>query len=185
MIPANFDHKKFEKDLTKLGNKRCYFSLSLARAMIFFMTDYQGIDADGLTFTYPDKVYKVQRRQDLRFLAAGRTFSMEMEDPADSSRKIETKIFDLSASGLSFLVPYSEETPFKKGVTLRNISFGIRGKNVLVDARINHTQEHKPTPTSKPKIKVGVEFLGISVGDSSAIAAFVFEETRKVFSKFV
>ncbi len=183
--PPNFDLKKFEKDLTKLGAKRCYFSLLLSSAMILFSTDYQGIEGEGLAFAYPEKIYKVQRRQDLRFLAAGRTFSMEMEHPEDHARKIETKLFDLSASGLSFLVPYSDETPFKKGVTVRNISFGIRGKNILVDARVSYTQEYKPAPTSKHRIKVGVEFLGISTGDSSALAAFVFEETRKIFSKFV
>lgn len=183
--PANFDHKLLEMELGESKSEECYFSVSLSWANIFFKSKYIAKWTEGIRFEIPTQLYKVQRRKDLRLRALeGLNMTAELDDPAGSGVKSVRKLFDLSASGLSLLAASKESVVFGHGLTLTNISFLVGDKKVMIPrSEVRHCKEIELE--GKKFLKVGVLFREIREADSSRIASYVFEETRKFFLKFV
>jgi hypothetical protein len=184
-VPKGFDPKKFMDDLAKMSENECFFSISLQRANIFFKTRFIGFDSAGLQFKLPSKVYKVQRRKDLRFpVPDGIAIKVEYKDPLAPDTRISKKVLDISASGLAFLIPEAEAPLYPSGLTLQDFSFSIRNKKITVSVEIRHARKLGPDSRAKG-FAVGVLFKDIRPGDGQHIAGYVFEESRKYFSRFI
>jgi hypothetical protein len=184
-IPSDVDPDGFRKQLDALGSHDCFFSVSLARANIFFKAKLLGHDAGGFRFSAPDLVYKVQRRKDARlFVPFGRVIRVEMSDPTFPDQKLSKKIFDISAGGLSFVVSDSEAPLFPAGVRLKSMFFSIGSRKIIADGEVRHIRP-QPPDSANPGHKVGVLFTRIGQGDQQWISAFVFEESRKLVSKIL
>lgn len=183
-LPKEFDSKKFLKEVLATPDHSCYFSVSLLTANIFFKTRYIGVYDDSIQFQIPEKIYKVQRRKDLRIrIAATHKLKLEFDDPTDPFRRLEKAAFDLSAGGVSFLVSPGEEFAYPIGTALNNLSFSIQSKNIQVLSEVRHNQTIKLH--GKNEIKIGLRFVNLKASDSNAIASFVFEESRKYFVRYV
>ena len=188
-IPKDFDAKQFMSHMSetrkKTGEEECFFSVSLLRANIFFKAKFLGLDSAGLQFKIPSKVYKVQRRKDLRFpVPDGLIIRVEFDDPLDPGNRLTKKIIDISASGLAFLVSEEEAPVYPQGLTLKNVSFTIRNRKITVNAEIRHSRKLRPEGRLKGNA-IGILFKEIRPGDSQHVAGFVFEESRKYFSRFI
>ncbi|MCM2277630.1 MAG: PilZ domain-containing protein [Oligoflexia bacterium] len=184
-IPKGFDSAKFEEILGRQGSRDCYFSVSLSRANMFFHCQYIGIENNALKFHTPGKAFKVQRRKDLRFMIPdGYVLKVEFQDPLFPENRIEKKAWDLSAGGCGFIVPHEEEVLYQPGLLLKNFTFTIRGKRISTDAEVRHAKPLKEG--TRPECsKVGVIFKSLRAMESQAIASYVFEESRKFFTRFI
>jgi hypothetical protein len=183
-VPPAISPKDFAAGIAESGVPECYFSVSAPRANIFFKTGYTGHDDGGLKFSLPEKVFKVQRRQYFRFqIPEGHVLRVEFDDPIDPAKKMQPKVLDISAGGLAFLVGETEEPLFPVGTVLKNVTFTIRGRKFQVDAEVRHKHEMPDHGRFKGH-KVGVLFAAMSAADNQHLVAYVFEESRKYFSRF-
>ncbi len=183
--PKEFDPGLFNDELKQSGERDCYFSISLMRANIFFRAKYLGFDHAGLQFGLPEKVFKVQRRKDLRFpIPDGHVLKVDFSDPLTPGKPITKKCMDISASGMAFLVEEEEAPLFPVGLMLENMTFNVRGRDITVVAEIRNTRPTR-ADSRKKGVVVGVVFKNMRAADSQHIAAYVFEESRKYFSRFI
>jgi hypothetical protein len=189
-LPKEFDLRKFETALAGLGVQDCFFSVSLVSANIFFKSKYRGHEGEEIGFDLPSAVYKVQRRQDLRFtIPDGYLLKATFSDPALPDETVTVRVLDLSAGGLAFLVTAEQAAWFQSGTTLSQISFSLNKKKIVADGEVRHTGElpeikRRPYPTRKETWRVGVQFRNLKQADQQTIAAYVFEESRKYFTRF-
>lgn len=184
-IPSDIDPDGFRQELEKLGSLDCFFSVLLSRANIFFKAKLLGHDAGGFRFAAPEAIFKVQRRKDLRlFVPFGRVMRIEMSDPTYPDQKLSKKVFDISAGGLSFVVSEAETPLFPAGALIKSMFFSIGSRRIICDGEVRHIRQ-QPSDSAQPGYKVGVLFSRIGQGDQGWIAAYVFEESRKIISKFM
>jgi hypothetical protein len=185
MSPKGYVVEEFETALQQTGTSDCYFSVSLQRANIFFKSPYRLTDAAGLQFGWPERVFKVQRRKYLRFpLPDGHLLRVSIQDPLNPDARLSMKVIDLSAGGLAFLADDVDAPVFFQGLKLSQISLTVRGRPITVDAVVRHKRELKNHPRHKGW-SIGVEFEGMKEADGQVLAAYVFEESRKFFSKYI
>lgn len=183
--PKGFNPGKFMDELAKSGEEECYFSISLLRANIFFKARYLGFDHAGLQFRLPEKVFKVQRRKDLRFpIPDSLSLKVEFQDPLSPDSRLAKKVIDLSASGVSFLIKDDEAALYPVGLTLKDFTITVKNRKITLQGEIRNARPTRQDARAKGVI-VGVAFKGIRAGDSQHIAGFVFEESRKYFSRFI
>lgn len=205
-IPKEFDVSKFIHDVkikpiqesrlsdpSDMPTPDCYFSVSLATANIFFKALFDGVDGEGLRFFAPTNVYKVQRRKDFRMpIPDGYAVIAEFNDPIFEERRLKKKIMDVSAGGLAFIVEEDEAPMFTIGMMIPNIEFKIKSRKIVATGEVRHMRTIAPqgTATAGAKsrlkgVKVGVQFKHIAERDIQFIAAYVFEESRKYFTKLI
>lgn len=160
------------------------FNLSLSRATLFFRAKFIGHDAAGLIFEIPGKVFKVQRRKDVRLpIPDGYTVRVEFQRPG-SKRLDSPKLIDVSAGGLAFAIPEGDQQLYPPGTILQKVRFILRGREFKVDCEVRHS--HTLSRDSRtPGYKIGVIFKDIKAGDSQALASYVFEESRKLFARIM
>jgi len=183
-VPPGMDVSKFVRELESTG-RECFFSASLAYANVFFKSKFYALDKAGLLFHFPDQVFKVQRRKDLRLkIPVNYVLKAEFSNPSKQEEMLSRKVFDLSAGGLSFLTDVEEESTFVKGLLIRDLSFVIRTRKIVVDAEVKH-QKVVTSSTGKKSLKVGLIFKNLRAADSQLIASHVFEESRRLFLRFL
>jgi len=188
-IPKNVDPAAFMDDLAKLNQRECVFSVSLSRANIFFKSSFKTFDEVGLRFALPKAVYKVQRRKDLRFMIPdGHVMKLEFQDPLFPENKLVKKVLDVSASGIAVIVDDHELPLFPIGMVLKDVCFSIPGLKILCEAEIRYVgplPDNVQQRINRNSGKVGLLFKHLREQEKQALAAYVFEETRKFFSKFI
>lgn len=179
-----------DKDLKSLAQELklasqgdfCFFNLTLHRANIFFKARLKGFDTGGIYFEWPEKVFKVQRRKDMRFtIPDGYVLFVEFEDPKKPGQILSRKLIDISASGLAFLGEPKDSTFWDSGNELRRVQFTIRSRKITTDAEIRHAIPKG----ERGHAKVGLSFKGLKAADAQWIASYVFEEGRKFISRFM
>ena len=186
-LPTDFDAEAFSQKIVLRGSPEVFFSVSLPSANIFFKTKFLSFDRNSLTFALPEKIFKVQRRQNLRFtIPDGRIIKVQFSDPTGTDQKVIRKIHDLSAGGLAFLVEMSDEALYPKGLRIPDLSFTVNSRAIQAEAEVRHTSEAPLlSKASRARgIKVGVQFFNLKASDFQHIATFVFDENRRYFSKF-
>lgn len=183
--PKEFDGAKFTEALAKSGATECFFSLSLTRANLFFKTSFVGHDSGGIKFRFPKQLYKVQRRKDLRFpIPDGLVIKAEFNDPVFPDKQLTRRVIDLSAGGLCLLISDSDAPLLPTGLVLTEISLNINGRTIKCAGEIRYVRP-LPPDSKHTGFKLGVLFQNLRPGDQQHIASYVFEETRKYFSKFL
>lgn len=187
-VPSDFDTKPWVAYWATQSEQFCLFNLTLPRATLFFRARYIGHDATGLLFEMPSKVYKVQRRKDARVpIPDGYTVRIEfptLQNTGKTPRKETKKIIDISAGGLAFAVPEGEQDLYPSGTVIQEMKFSLKGREFKLDGEVRHNQTLSRDSRS-PGYKIGVHFKNIKAGESQAIASYVFEESRKMFAKFI
>lgn len=185
-VPKDLDPKKFMDDLAKAGSSECFFSLSLSRANIFFKTPYLGTDSGGLRFRAPEKLYKVQRRKDMRYtIPDTHVLKLSYQDPIFPETQLTKRVIDISASGLAILVANEEESFYHPGMVIQNLSLTLKSREVPIgSAEIRHMRA-LPASRLLEGVKIGLQFRDIKPAEAQWIASYVFEESRKMFSRFM
>ncbi len=185
VTPKGLDPREFMDQLAKDGSQDCFFSLSLVRANIFFRSRFIGFQKATLQFRFPEKLFKVQRRTDIRFVIPnGYVVKVEFPDPLFPERKAQVKANDVSAGGFSFIVPADDANSYAPGLILQPISITLKNFSLTLEGEVRHTTV-MPLGSKTPGVKVGIQFRNIRPGDSQRIANYVFEESRRHYSKFL
>ncbi|MGZ3699028.1 MAG: flagellar brake protein [Bdellovibrionota bacterium] len=186
-VPTGTDPASLIFALKASGSNDCFFSVSLSRANIFFRAPMKGVEEDtsSVVFGLPDKVFKVQRRKDMRFpIPDGWVLKIKFQDPLFSERTVERKVLDISASGLAFIVTDADAAMYQVGMVLKDLTFTVRARTIVAEAEIRHTQT-LPSGSKNPGVKIGILFKNLKPADSNHIAQYVFEESRKFYSRFI
>ncbi len=181
-----FNLAHFEREIASASEAHCYFSISLPRANIFFRAKYLGSDPAGLKFEVPVDVFNVQRRRDVRFpIPPDFTLKVDFDDPFFADSTLTKKVIDISASGMAFVGEADEEPLYQVGLKLKNMTVTIKGRKITADGEVRHARKIKNKLTGKEMVKVGIQFTSIRPGESQIIANYVFEETRKFYTKLM
>ncbi|MBL7714905.1 MAG: PilZ domain-containing protein [Bdellovibrionales bacterium] len=184
--PAQMNVADFTAKLAATGTPLCYFSISLARANVFFRAPFVNADAAELKFEYPEAVFKVQRRQDMRLKVNELLkLNVEFQDPTNASNWIKRRIVDLSAGGLSFVAPTEEANRLPVGLKLEEMRFMIEGQSITCHGQVKSVRPSRDKPKKGEEFMVGVNFTGLPAAKNQVIARFVFNETRKIFSSLL
>jgi hypothetical protein len=180
-IPKEVNPAEFAKNMAERHSKQCYFSISLLRANIFFQAEFLGWDRAGMSFREPAKVFKVQRRADVRLpLGESRMLKVIFGDPALEGDVLTKRVLDLSASGMSFVISDKEEALFHPGLELKRLSFSLNSRAISCTAEVR-SMNVLPIGAKPPGVRVGIRFKTLRAADQQFIAAYVFEETRKLY----
>ncbi len=183
-IPPDLGQKDFVEQLAKSGTKDCYFSVSAPKANLFFKATFLGIDEAGFKYSFPEKVFKVQRRKDFRFqIPVGHVLRAEFDDPL-GTEKLRPKILDISAGGISLIVSDAEEVIFSMGMVIKDVVFTVKNRKITVDCEVRHKRA-MPESSRQVGHKIGLQYVGIKSGDAQHIAGYVNEESRKYLSRFI
>lgn len=185
LLPKDFDPKNLINALAESATPECLFSISLTRANIFFKAKFKNHDSIGMHFNYPESVFKVQRRKDMRLTVPdGHVMRVEFPSP-ENGKMLSKKLLDLSASGLAFVADEGEQELFAAGKTLTKLSILVQSRKIEIpEAEIRHSRSLSKD-NRMPGYKVGILFKNIKAGDSQVIAQYVFEESRRYFARFM
>lgn len=183
--PADFDEPQFLQSLKTANTKECYFSISLARANVFFRTQFIGTDIGSIGFSTPTQIFKVQRRKDMRlkFQATQHVF-VDFTDPVDPNLILHKRLIDLSAGGLCFLISPEEKEYYPPGQIIEEMKFKLGEEWVVTRAEVKYARLWNDFHNKKDLL-VGVSFPGLPPGKASSVARFVFEENRKIYTRFM
>jgi hypothetical protein len=183
--PKDFDSKRFIADVYASSNGECFFSVSLFRANIFFRAAFVALDSAGLLFKFPTKVFKVQRRNDVRLpLLDFVALKVHFQDPLFPEKEAIRKVLDISASGMAFLITEEDASIFPPGLILNDFLFRVANRSFKTRAEISNCRKMRDEK-HKGYFAVGVKFLDLRPGDIQYIAGWVFEESRKYFTRFI
>jgi hypothetical protein len=183
--PKDFDSNKFIADVYASSGGECFFSVSLYRANIFFRAAFVALDTAGLLFKFPTKVFKVQRRNDVRlplldFLAV----KVHFKDPLFHEKESIRRVLDISAGGMAFLINEEDVPLYPVGLILESFLFRVANRSFKIRAEISNCRKMRDEK-HKGAFAVGVKFLDLRPGDTQHIAGWVFEESRKYFTRFI
>lgn len=181
--PPDFNPHEFMDTMAQNKVEDCYFSANLNRATIFFKAKFKHPDAAGLCFHLPEKVFKVQRRQFLRFpIPELYKMLIEIEDPIDPSKTLSKQILDISAGGVALIVSHAESPEYQVGAKIEFIRLKVHQTQIDCKGEVRHLSKIEQGP-HKGKYRVGVAFVDIKPQFSDTIAKYVFDESRKYFSR--
>ena len=187
-IPTQLDPEELNTSVLAskaLADRACFFNVSLSRANIFFRAEFMGYDSQGYKFRIPDKIFKVQRRAYLRFLIPlGHVIKVEFQDPYLDENTISRKVYDVSGGGLSILLEPADLGLFEAGTVLKNVRLTVNGRKLTCNALIRHINP-KASGRGHDTGRMGVEFQNIKEADRQHIVSYVFEETRRIYSRFL
>jgi hypothetical protein len=181
-LPPGYDSAPLVESAKKNKDPQLFLNVALTRANIFFKTIYAEYKPDLFILRNPDKIFKVQRRKDMRFrIRDGYIVKVDFKDPTNSSATMTHKMFDISAGGCSFIVEADDLPIFVEKLVLRRFSFTLSGRKIEVDVEIKNNR-----PNNKAGYhNVGVAFINMRAAEAQHIAKYVFDENLKYLSKFL
>ena len=151
---------------------------------VTFAVEFHGTNERDLLFALPRKAFRVQRRKDERFvIPGGYTVEVHVPNPINRSSTLTYKVFDISSSGLSFIVSPSEARGFAPEAPLTACVLVLRGKEIAFKARVRNHAPLKRTKASDPvsRVKVGVSFEFIDPEGGSIIDDYLLENLIQYF----
>ncbi|MBI2605169.1 MAG: PilZ domain-containing protein [Deltaproteobacteria bacterium] len=183
-VPEGVDPGEFENSLVKNETVECFFNVQLVRSSFFFKADYLGTKNGFFRFRIPEKLFKLQRRGDFR-LNVPLLANLRARVPAVGEEKQYALrlIRTISASGLSFLAPTEEKHLYETGTVIEGLAFDVCGKEIVVDAEVRHAKKVTDPLSHVSQLHVGVKFKSLHAKDAHVLAAYVFEESRKMYSR--
>jgi c-di-GMP-binding flagellar brake protein YcgR len=180
--PFDFNTERLAKQMDQDKDRNLFLNVALSRANIFFKTPMLESRSDLLILKNPEKIFKVQRRKDMRLrIRDGYIVKVEFTDPINPKDIMNQKMFDLSAGGCSFAVAIDEVPIFVEGLVLKKFTFQIANRKIELDAEVKNKR-----PSSKNGYHyVGVQFKNVRAADTHHIAKYVFDENLKFLSRFL
>lgn len=184
-VPNKFNLKAFTDFLSAKKTDELFFSVSHEHANLFFKSKLLSADTHGFHFVFPEKLFKAQRRKDFRLpIPLDYSVKAEFPDPGAPNERISRRVFDISAGGISFMVPLAERDLYEPSSKIKNMTFKIRGRLILVDIEVRYATPVKDD-SSHPQAKIGVQFRQIDAADIKFIVKYVEEEGRKYVSRHI
>jgi c-di-GMP-binding flagellar brake protein YcgR len=138
---------------------------------------------------FPDRMVRTQKRLDPRYTipkayevfvdfkkppveaADGTSFA---QIPPEHWKPHTFRVFDVSSTGLGFLVPDELARQYPKGMLLKQLKLRVRGREISAEAEVMSCLPHK-FGTHEPTQKVGIRFTRISQDEQDTLRAYVVE----------
>ena len=153
-----------------------------------FRARLEEVRKDGwMNLGFPDRMVRTQKRLDPRYTvpkgyelnvefkkppieAAETTFS---QIPPEEWQRHSFRIFDVSSTGLGFVIPESLASQYPRGMRLKQVKLRMRGREVTADAEVMSCLPHRFG--REPSQKVGIRFTRITQDDQDTLRAYVVE----------
>jgi hypothetical protein len=180
---TSLNRETFDAAAEATGSRECMVLIYLpGRSIIGMNAEPSEFQEDRLVFSLPTKLFKIQRRKDVRFLIPqAYEFTVEFDSLEQAGTRIKKKLIDISESGLSFFILSPREVGFfKKGLIIPRATIQMHNQLINVEMCVcNHTRlERVP---QGPGNKVGVEFTEISPDDKNYLGQFVYSHAHHLF----
>lgn len=169
--------------LSELAASANNLNFYLPKDMVLFQTEVKQIESNGdIRVTIPTMIAQVDRRKGFRLfvengIQVGLSFSAERFAQKTSKQHFKKGCFDISSTGLSFIVSKPERKFFDVGDTLNCLEIQVDDQTLKLDSEIVSMQEVAPTPGNKLHYKgwkIALRYLNISDEQAKVIDDFVF-----------
>lgn len=140
---------------------------------------------EGITFlvSVPKIIYKLQRRAFLRIPFIRQVApALTLNDPIKPDHLLMYRMLDISVGGLAFAIPLADQAHFKSNQIVNDIRFKMRGIEVSINGEVRHVKQEL-NDKNEPILKIGIQFLNLPKQDEDLIAAYVVEESQRLFSE--
>jgi len=143
------------------------------QAIIAFQTKLISMFEPDYKFEFPDKVFKMQRRNKARYvIPRGLEILVELPNP-EKGEPLKRRLVDISTEGISFrVVSRREASYFLKGKTIKGIRVTLQGVSVSMDAEV---RSQLPLKEGAAEVtKVGLKITRIEPEDHEYLTSFIF-----------
>ncbi|MEE2670656.1 MAG: PilZ domain-containing protein [Bdellovibrionota bacterium] len=155
----------------------------LPEDMVLFQTEVKQIEQNGdVRITIPAMIAQVDRRKSFRlFVENGISVKSTFKKLGHGHKQVEQLFkkdcFDISASGLSFIVSKPERKFFELGDKVSGITLEFDGKAIEFSAVVVNLQEIEPSPHNNLHYKgwkIAFQFNDIDSEHAKELDSFVF-----------
>jgi hypothetical protein len=189
-IHLEFDEKtgmlnpdSFESLTRESPERECMLLMYIEGRFIFGINaEPVEIRKDRMVFAPPVKVFKIQRRKDVRFvIPSAYEFTVEIESLEQARTRVHKRLIDISESGLSFFVLSPREAAlFRPGLVLSRCFVHIQNHSLPVMLKVRNRGKHERGAQGAGN-KIGVEFEQISPDDRTYLGQFVYSHAQHLF----
>lgn len=181
-VPSGVDGERFSRTLDEIGDRECFFSVSLTRMVVFFRAKLIEVDGRELRFARPHEIFRVQRRKDLRTpIVDSGALGMQLT-PTGTREPLSLRVVDLSAGGAGVILdspPPLEAKLLESGARLGSVSFELLGRRIGCEVEVRYARR------LESQLRLGLQFRGMLRADQQVISAYAFEQSRRYYAKFI
>lgn len=158
----------------------------------FLKTQFINRTSEGhVELHLPDSIFRLQRRASLRIpLTRDAAPKVTLLDPSVENTQyaaltdgsiLAYRMLDLSAGGCALAAPVEDAPKFRRGDSVHDLRFSLRGIPIIAEGTIVHVQKIK-NDRGKEILKVGLQFVNLQNQYERHIVVFALDESRKLFS---
>ncbi len=188
-IPKGVPTNELKEFLNKNSIHECFFNVKLSKTSLFFKAKYYQNSDLQYVFKIPEKLFRVQRRADLRFnFLKSDDMSVSYPNPKNAEQLLVKKILNVSAGGLGIEIGEFEMPQYPVGLKINDLTFKLKDKIITATAEVRHVQKLKAKDKSEnfePKAVLGIQFIVLNTILRQYIGAFVFDETRRLYARYI
>jgi hypothetical protein len=172
-ISSDLPATAFHEAMAKSKTKNCLLLIFVGRYLLGVMTEFEKSDARSISFTFPKKIFKIQRRKNVRYsVPAGYDIFIDCES-LETHERVKRKVLDISEGGIAFsLEPTENLEAYKTGVVMRDCVLTLRNQPLKLSLRVANQMDHK----------LGMEFIKISEENRNFLAAFIYSQLGQLMS---
>ncbi|GEM_PF-1557996 len=189
-LPIEVGEAAFSGAIKAQGTPQIFASFQIDTVNYFFKTDVLELMApDAFRIEIPKEIFKLQRRANLRIpFKRHEAPKVSCIHPDAANKKaildsdlMQFRMLDISAGGIALAVPTEQQEHMGLGRIIKDLRFQLKGTELNCTAIVRH---HKAAENEQGKtfIRVGLQFTTLRPQNEKAIAQFVLEESRRMFS---
>jgi c-di-GMP-binding flagellar brake protein YcgR len=181
-VSSDLPATAFNSAITKSKTKNCLVLIFVGRYLLGLMTEYEKSSPRAISFTFPKKIFKIQRRKNVRYaIPAGYDVTVDCES-LETHLRVKRKVLDISEGGLAFFLEPGENLElYKVGAVLRDCILTLRNQTLKLSLRVAN-QIQVEVPKLGVGHKVGMEFIKISEQNRNFLAAFIYSQLGQLMS---
>jgi c-di-GMP-binding flagellar brake protein YcgR len=170
--------ESFMEELGKHESKECMILVYLqGRSIIGFNAEPSEVLKDRLIFKAPERLFKIQRRKDVRFqIPTGYEYTIEMESVEQKGVRISKRLLEISESGLS----HREAGLFRVGLHIQRCVIQMNNQKIDVSLSICNQAPFDRGPKGAGH-KIGAVFDSIKEDDRKYLAQFIYSHALHLF----
>lgn len=185
-IPEGISPNYLREFLEKNSIEECFFNVKLSKTSLFFKSKYYKLTSTEYIFKVPSQLFKVQRRTDLRFnFIKSDELSVSFPNPANPEQLVVKNVLNISAGGMGIEIDEFEVKYFKPGIKMNDFTFKLKDKVITAEVEVRHVHKLNSKDKFEPKALVGVQFTVLNPTLRQFIGAFVFDETRRLYARYI
>jgi hypothetical protein len=185
----DFSSDAYEKVLVGKGDVNLYIP---ELALLFQTKIYRMSGQDSAVVSYPKMIAQVERRKHLRLNLVGspteevgcffyKSINAKFLQTDIQTQYFEKNCHDISAGGLSLVLPKPAAKFFNEGELITQIFLALEGEELKTDGAVVAKVPIEPTKDNKlhyKGIKICLEFKNLKKEDQQKIEDFVFKNLR-------